>query len=334
MRQIASAITVLTVLTVPSLTLGPRLTVSDAVAQSVTGKSGKWAAELRWRPRQDGSRVLWIMFEGRNNRYDDGGDFGFSKKVNELTGLAANDSRWSGPANFELRRDAGIIRFNGRFEEGWGEGTYRFEGDSRFLKALDLAHVEDIDEDELFAMAIHDVRTDWVQSLQQAGVSDIDAGELLAMQIHGVTPEFVRELKGLGYNKLPADKLIALRVHGATPEYVRDMKARGILLPDLDDLISFRVHNVSPGFIKEIGALGYQHVDPDDLVSMKIHGVTPQFIQSMVDVGLKNIDIDELVAFRIHGVDEDFIRDAVKRGVDLDPDDLVQYRIMGRKKRP
>jgi len=54
----------------------------------------------------------------------------------------------------------------------------------------------------------------------------------------------------------------------------------------------------------------------------------------MVDVGLKNIDIDELVAFRIHGLDEDFIRDAVKRGVDLDPDDLVQYRIMGRKKRP
>ena len=140
-------------------------------AQSVNGKSGKWQAELRWRPRQDGSRVLWIMFDGRNGRQDDGGDFGFSKKVSELSGLAANDSRWSGPATFEFRRDAGVIRFNGRFEEGWGEGTYRFEGDSRFLKALDLANVEDIDEDELLAMVVHDVRTDWVRGLQQAGVT-------------------------------------------------------------------------------------------------------------------------------------------------------------------
>jgi hypothetical protein len=53
----------------------------------------------------------------------------------------------------------------------------------------------------------------------------------------------------------------------------------------------------------------------------------------MVEVGLKDMDVDELVAFRIHGVDDEFIRDAVKRGVALDPDDLVQYRIMGRKKR-
>jgi hypothetical protein len=302
-------------------------------AQSASGKSGKWQAELRWRPRQDGSRVLWIMFDGRNGRQDDGGDFGFSKKVSELTGLAANDSRWSGPATFEFRRDAGTIKFNGRFEEGWGEGTYRFEGDSRFLKALDLAHVEDIDDDELLAMVVHDVRTDWVRGLQQLGVRNIDAGELLAMQIHGVTPEFVRELTALGYQNPPADKLIALRVHGATPEYIRDLRSKGVVATDLDDLIAFRVHGVSPAFINDLDKLGYDHVDPDDLVSMKIHGVTPAFIQSMVEVGLKDMKVDELVAFRIHGVDEEFIRDAVKRGVDLDADDLVQYRIMGKKKR-
>lgn len=302
-------------------------------AQSVSGKSGNWEAELRWRPRQDGSRVLWIRFDGRNGRWDEGGDFGFSMKVSELTGLGANDSRWSGPAAFELRRDAGVIRFQGRFEEGWGEGTYRFEGDTGFLKALDLAHVEDLDENELLAMVVHDVRTDWVRGLQQAGVSDIDAGELLAMQIHGVTPEFVRELGTLGYRNPPADKLIALRVHGATVDYIKDMRARGVAAADLDDVISFRVHSVSPQFVKDLSGLGYQHVDPDDLVAMKIHGVTPAFIQAMVEVGLKGMEIDELVAFRVHGIDEEFVKDAVKRGVDLDPDDLVQYRIMGRKKR-
>lgn len=315
-----------------ALSVVSALSAAPAEAQSISGKSGKWQAELRWRPRQDGSRVLWIMFDSRDGRRNDGGDFGFSKKAAELTGLAANDSRWSGPATFELRRDAGVIRFTGRFEEGWGEGTYRFEGDTRFLKALDLARVEEVDEDELLAMVIHDVRTDWVRGLQQAGVRDIDAGELLAMQIHGVTPEFVRELTAMGYREPAADKLIALRVHGATPEYIKDLRGRGIVATDLDDIIAFRVHNVSPEFVKDLAGLGYDHVEPDDLVAMKIHGVTPSFIRSMVDVGLKSIDIDELVAFRVHGIDEEFIKDAVKKGVDLDPDDLVQYRIMGKRR--
>lgn len=302
-------------------------------AQQVSGKSGKWQAELRWRPRQDGSRVLWIMFDGRNGRWDDGGDFGFTKKVSELVGLTANDSRWSGPATFELRRDPGIIRFQGRFEEGWGEGTYRFEGDTRFLKALDLAGVDDLDDDDLLAMVVHDVRTDWLRGLQQAGVRGIDAGEVLAMQIHGVTLEFVRDVAGIGYRNLEAEKLISLRVHNISAGYIRNIRGTVDPTADLDDVIAFRIHNVSPEFVKDLAGLGYSHVDPDDLLSMKIHGVTPSFIRSMVDVGLKSIEVDELVSFRIHGIDEEFIRDAVKRGVDLDPDDLVQYRIMGKRKR-
>ena len=187
---------------------------------------------------------------------------------------------------FEFRRDAGVIRFNGRFEEGWGEGTYRFEGDTRFLKALDLANVEDIDEDELLAMVVHDVRTDWVKGLQQAGVMQTStAGELLAMQIHGVTPEFVRELTRAGLPEpagRQADRAPGPRRHaGVHPRHALE----GVVATDLDDLISFRVHNVSPAFINDLDKLGYDHVEPDDLVSMKIHGVTPAFIQSMVDVG-------------------------------------------------
>ena len=117
----------------------------------------------------------------------------------------------------------------------------------------------------------------------------------------------------------------------ATPEFIRDIRKNVDPTASLNDLVSFRIHGVSPEFVREVAALGYDDVDPDDLVAMRIHGVSPSFIRSIWDTGLKPIDLDELVSFRIHGVDAEFIKEATAAGVQLDPDDLVSYRIHERK---
>jgi hypothetical protein len=57
----------------------------------------------------------------------------------------------------------------------------------------------------------------------------------------------------------------------------------------------------------------------------------PALIQSMVS-GSQGLEGGRAVAFRIPGVDE-VHQGRGGRGVDLDADDLVQYRIMGKKKR-
>lgn len=294
-------------------------------------RTGEWEAELRWRPRQNQGRVLWIDFNGHSSRSRHRGDFGFMMKVSELSGLAATDHRWSGPAGFELRRDAGVLRFDGRFEDGWGEGTYRFEPNDRFLESLDLAGADRLDDDDLFAMLVHDVRIDWVNGLRQAGVRGIEANDLLSMRIHGVTPEYVRELGTLGYREVQAEKLVSLRIHDVTPEYIRSVRQNVDPAVSLNDLLSFRIHKVTPDFVREIAGLGYDGVDPDDLVSMRIHGVTPGFIRSIFEIGLKPIDLDDLVAFRIHGVDVDYIKEATAAGVPLSADDLVESKIHERR---
>ena len=308
---------------------GTLFTAPPGLAQR-TARTGEWEAELRWRPRQNVGRVLWIDFNGSSGRSGRGGDFGFMMKVSELSGLAATDNRWSGPGRFELRRDAGVLRFEGEFEDGWGEGTYSFEPNERFLQSLNVA-ADDVDDEELFAMLIHDVRTDWVTGLQSAGVRGMEGEDLLSMRIHGVNPDFVRELGGLGYRDPSPDKLVALRIHGVTPEFIREMRQKVDPTASLNDLVSFRIHGVTPEFVRDVTQLGYDDVDPDDLLSMRIHGVTPSFIRSIFDTGLKPIDLDELVAFRIHGVDADFIKEATAAGVRLDPEDLVDYRIHERK---
>lgn len=238
-----------------------------ALAQTES-RSGRWEAELRWRPRQGGPQVLWIDFESRSRRRGDGGDFGMTLKASEFTGLAADGNRWSGEARFELRRDAGVIRFEGRFDDGRGEGTWRFEASDRFIGDLGLDGVAD--RDELFAMVIHDVRADWARRLVQSGVPGIGADDLIAMHIHGVTPEEVRELAELGFRDLSPDRLVALRIHGVSPTFIRSVLDTGLRGVDLDELVSFRIHKVDAELIREAIRRGAR--DADDVVSYRIHG--------------------------------------------------------------
>lgn len=304
--------------------------VAPELAAQRDRKSGSWEAELRWRPRQNAGRVLWIHFDAESRRTRRDHEFGFTMKVSELSGLAANDSRWSGPARFELRRDAGVLRFDGEFQDGLGEGAWTFEPNEQFRTELGLDH--ELDDDEWLAMLIHDVRIDWVRGLRQAGVESEDGNDLIAMRIHGVSPEFARELAELGYRNPSSDKLVSLRIHHVDPAFIRGIRDGVDQALDLDQLVSFRIHKVTPEFVREISTLGYSRPDADELVSMRIHGVTPAFIRSITGAGLKDIDLDELVAFRIHRVDADFVKEALREGVRLDPDDIVSYRIHGRRR--
>jgi hypothetical protein len=296
-------------------------------AQRAT-KSGRWEAELALRYRDGGPRQLWVDFENRRDRWRDRSDFGFRIKAADLAGLTASDPRWSGAARFELRREAGVITFEGRFEDGAGEGTYRFDADPRFLREVEQAGATDAGGDELLAMLIHDVRIDWLAGLRQAGIRPVDAGDVLAMRIHGVEPEFVRDLSTMGFERLTSERLVALRIHGVSPDFIREIRAT-VPAPDLDQLVAFRIHKVTPAFAREVAALGYRDTDPDQLVAMRIHGVSPVFIRAMTDLGLRDLELDDLVSFRVHGIDAEFVREATRAGVRLDADELVSYRIHG-----
>lgn len=307
--------------------LGLALGAGGVEAQRAT-KAGRWEAELTLRYRDGGPRQLWVDFQSRRDRWRDRSDFGFRIKAADLTGLAASGSQWTGDARFELRRDAGVITFEGRFEDGAGEGTYRFVADARLVRELQQAGAGDADEDELLAMFIHDVRVAWIAGLRQAGIRSLDAGDVIAMRIHGVEPELVRDLSGMGFQRLDADRLVTLRIHGVSTEFIREIREH-VPAPNLDELVAFRIHKVTPAFVRGVAALGYPDTDPDQLVSMRIHGVSPAFIRSMRDLGLRNLDLDELVSFRVHGIDVDFVKEATREGVRLDADDLVSYRIHG-----
>jgi hypothetical protein len=203
---------------------------------------------------------------------------------------------------FTIARDAGRFDCEGYLADGEGAGVFTFTPDPAFTRAMSDLGFRGIDEDEQFAMALHDVSLEFARQMQSENLAKLDADKLVAFRIFDVSQEFIRELRRAGLTATDADALVAFRIHGVSPEMVREVRSAGIDA-DEDELVAFAIHGVSPEFIAELERLGYANVDGDDLVAMRIHGVTPEYISNMQARGLKDLSVEKLVALRIHGID-------------------------------
>jgi len=206
---------------------------------------------------------------------------------------------------FAMRRDAGTIDFTGTFQNGEGVGRFNFTPNTTYLetlKSLGAAAGSQIDDEDLFSLAMQDVSTAFIREMQSLGYRE-DLDQYIAFRIHGVSVDFVRELRALGYDKLSADDLVAFRIHGVTADFARQMKDFGVKDLSADQLVAMRIHGVSVDFVRELRDLGYTGLSSDDLVALRIHGVTTRFIRELADAGYHGVPVDKLVEMRIHGID-------------------------------
>ncbi|HEV7786499.1 MAG TPA: M56 family metallopeptidase, partial [Thermoanaerobaculia bacterium] len=280
-------------------------------------RQGTWSAERK------GDKVdleMSMSWGGGHHRWS----MGETYAAKDLPGLAAGPD-----VHFELRRDAGTFRFEGKFKGDQGTGFFTFAGNPGYIRDMAALGYK-MTEDRLLEMATHDISLSFVREIHDLGYRDASLDKLVEFRIHGVSPQFIRELTALGYANLPADKLVEFRIHGVSSEFVRGMAADGYKNLPADKLVEFRIHGVSPDFVHGLAADGYRDLPADRLVEFRIHGVSPAFVKELAAAGYSNVPADRLVEFRIHGVNGDFIKQAVGRYGKLSADELVQLKIRGR----
>jgi hypothetical protein len=322
---------------IATLTLAVSLFATAAFAAT----DGAWTATT---DEKKPDRFHINITRGRNH------NMGTTMKVADFTGItrAQMDAATMTPVNFQMRREAGTAVFEGTFRNGKGAGQFTFTANRAYLDTLrsmgiDMQrekrrHRDWDEEEELFALAIHDVSTAFIKSMIAEGYR-VSLEDYLTMRIFDITPEYIREMRSLGFKNITHDELVSSRIHKVTPDYVRQMRAAGWDLSldelqstrihgatpefaaemkklgyslDIDDLVSFRIHRVTPEFIHELAQLGYKNISADNLVSMRIHRVTPEFIKELEQAGYVKVPIDKMISMRIHNIDAKFIKKMAK----------------------
>src|SRR5262249_28411804 len=133
--------------------------------QPVSALEGTWRARLQdgW-TRTNGDR--WISFQ---LDLTDGDNVGMGVPLSELSGLGMRDDRWTAAnVQFTLNRDAGSLSFKGSFDDGVGSGTWRFNANPDYARAIQQTS-RTLTSRDFLRLAVHDVNRSFIASIEAEG---------------------------------------------------------------------------------------------------------------------------------------------------------------------
>jgi len=260
--------------------------------------SGDWTAKVK---QTDRGPVLWLSLnhgsEGRWGRSQMSSDF----PLQDFTGLNPNaDSN----VQFTLRREAGVIFFDGLFKDGRGVGDFRFTPNDGFIAAMRNLGYDNLSAEKLFSMTSLDVSTSFVNELKSLGYDNLTLDQLFGLRALGVTISFINEARGWGFGKLSANDLIEIKAMGINRDYIGSMKSLGFDDLSLRKLIELKALGVNENYVREMRALGFENLTMNKLIEMKAMGITADYVKKMRDLGLKNVSINELIQIKAVGADK------------------------------
>ena len=226
---------------------------------------------------------------------------------------------------FELRRDAGIFRFQGSYDGRRGHGTFTFAADPAFAQEMGgkTATLR------LMELTLNDIPLGYVREMRALGFARSPAPSR-RFRPRDLVPEPIREMVGAGDRDQELQQLMEFRRHGVTPELARAMVAAGYRDMSSSDLVELSVHGIGPSYVQALSASGYRFHYPFQLVQIHSHGITPEWLRGIVQAGYGDATPEQLVSLHAHGIDGDAIRGALSQGRRRPtPEELMSLRSRG-----
>jgi beta-lactamase regulating signal transducer with metallopeptidase domain len=193
---------------------------------------------------------------------------------------------------------------------------------SSYIDRMKAVGLGDLTVDQLIAMKVQDVTSEYVRGLQEQGLHP-DVNNLIAMRVQGVTPEYVRSLHASGLNP-DQNQIIALKVQGADGDYYRELKEAG-LQPDVNTLIGLKVQGVTAEYVRELRTAGLT-VTADKVISLKIQGVSPEYLKGLHALGI-DPQTDDAIALRVQDVTPEYVREIQALGLKPSANELIAMRV-------
>ncbi len=299
------------------------------------------SAEGFWEAKFKEKSLTLIISKNKWGRNHYNGTMYSRLEYDEVQGLEASRARTlSGEIEFRLPKESGTFIFKGDAKGGEARGNYTFQPNKDFSAKLTALGYKDVDERDLVAMAVTDVKLDLLRDLAGLELSTKDAIEIAIL---GIKPNFVREARKLGLNGeeireygvlgiktdyitdmkskgYKLDEIKELGVLGIKPEYVEEMKKLGI---KSDEIKEYGVLGIRPNKVKELKDAG---VPTEEIKEYGVLGISPAYVASMKSLGYKVEDIKEI---GVLGIKPEMVKEYKDAGVPVD--EIKEYGVLGIK---
>lgn len=249
---------------------------------------------------------------------------------------------------FSVKREAGTVEFNGKFDEDQGFGKYKFTPNKDFKSFIEFKGIENMEDDEYFSFFMMDVKKQYVQFLNDNGFKNLTKNQIISMSAFKIDADYINFWKKIGYTDITPNNLVSLKSLKIDSVYVNDIRKAGYTDLTLQQLISFKVQRIdgkyinsirkaklkpsngndpaneekpSPNeivrskvmkidtnYIASVRDAGYQDLSSNTLVSLKSQNVSPEYIKSLQDIGLKNLPLSTLISLKSQGITAEYIK--------------------------
>ena len=233
--------------------------------------------------------------------------------LSTLQGLERSDMFGSVVA-FRLHRDAGTLYFKGSFTLGVGSGPVTFQPDPHFAAELKEIGFRNVDEEQLFDLAMDNFRISTARDLRAACDCVETLGDVVELSNHGVDGHYLRQVARLFPQRLRIAEVTQMKDHGVQISLMEALRSSGYRLPP-DSVIELHDHGVSPSYIREMSAQYKGATDAHDLIALHDHGVPADLVRQLRESGA-NASTSEIIQLHEHGTDADLVRAAKDAGLE------------------
>lgn len=294
------------------------------------GTEGTWFATIK------GEKV---RMEFRSDEDDHNWSNNDNFLVSEFSSLPKDTK-----ADFTVKRDAGTVLFNGKFDGDQGYGHYKFTADKSFdeyLRNEGIGDMNNADEDD-FAFFIINITKPYIAMLKANGYGHIDKNELISMAALKVDEPFIKFWKQEGYEHLSANELVSAKALGVTKEYVHEIREAGYKDIDFNQLISFKAQGIDAKYIAGLKKAKLNLSDTkddkagnnlpraEDISSFKAMHIDSNYLQQLKNAGYDHVPFNELTSMKAVGVTPDYIKKLADAGYkNIPPNELVSMKSVG-----
>jgi hypothetical protein len=250
---------------------------------------------------------------------------------------------------FTLKREAGTMVFNGKFEGNEGYGHYKFTANKEFSDYLNKEGIaNDNDENDQFAFFTINVTKEYVTMLQANGFGHISKGELIAMAALKVDAAFIKSWKANAFD-LSSNELVSAKALGINNEYVSSIRKAGYPHISFNQLTSFKAMGITPEYIKGLHKANLddgREKDKDkdsgredketrlpsaeEVTSFKAMHVDSSYVAGLKRAGYTNIPMNELTSMKAVGVTPEYIKGLADIGYkDISANQIVSLKSLG-----
>lgn len=221
--------------------------------------------------------------------------------------------------DFEVNRESGSLRLNGKFEGNEGFGRFKFIPNKNFESFLAFKGLEKLEDEDYFSFFTFDVKKQYIQQLNDAGFKHLSKNQILSLATFKVDAQEIDYWRKQGFVNVSASEIIALKSKKIDSNYINEIRKAGYADLTVNQLIEFKNKSITGAYIRSLEraskkenvgntVLRSAKASPSEIVNAKVLKIDTNYLTALRDAGMEDLSAKSVSSLQTKNISPEFVK--------------------------